>query len=110
MASSLPLAAGHGALRHASESYRANATAHDAHEGVESHGSNSSRCHYGKTQGQQANHHQASGLYARGPASAYQEAGPADAPGPVSYTHLRAHETRHDLVCRLLLEKKKKKK
>src|SRR5450756_627753 len=28
----------------------------------------------------------------------------------VSYTHLRAHETRHDLVCRLLLEKKKKKK
>src|SRR5450759_5053841 len=29
-------------------------------------------------------------------------------PRPVSYTHLRAHETRHDLVCRLLLEKKKK--
>src|SRR5665648_1142811 len=28
----------------------------------------------------------------------------------VSYTHLRAHETRHDLVCRLLLEKKKNKK
>src|SRR5450756_2845842 len=28
---------------------------------------------------------------------------------PVSYTHLRAHETRHDIVCRLLLEKKKKK-
>src|SRR5450756_2446200 len=28
---------------------------------------------------------------------------------PVSYTHLRAHETRHDLVCRLLLEKTKKK-
>src|SRR5450756_1177293 len=27
--------------------------------------------------------------------------------GAVSYTHLRAHETRHDLVCRLLLEKKK---
>src|SRR5450756_265644 len=27
---------------------------------------------------------------------------------PVSYTHLRAHETRHELVCRLLLEKKKK--
>ena len=26
----------------------------------------------------------------------------------VSYTHLRAHETREDLVCRLLLEKKKK--
>ncbi|GLO89397.1 hypothetical protein HpBGD16_15110 [Helicobacter pylori] len=29
--------------------------------------------------------------------------------GAVPYTHLRAHETRHDLVCRLLLEKKKKK-
>src|SRR5665648_977601 len=28
-------------------------------------------------------------------------------PATVSYTHLRAHETRHDLVCRLLLEKKK---
>ena len=27
--------------------------------------------------------------------------------GPVSYTHLRAHETVLDLVCRLLLEKKK---
>ena len=26
----------------------------------------------------------------------------------VSYTHLRAHETEADLVCRLLLEKKKK--
>ena len=25
----------------------------------------------------------------------------------VSYTHLRAHETEADLVCRLLLEKKK---
>src|SRR5450756_3081919 len=34
---------------------------------------------------------------------------PARGPRPVSYTHLRAHETRHDLVCRLLLEKKKKK-
>ena len=28
----------------------------------------------------------------------------------VSYTHLRAHETVLDLVCRLLLEKKKKEK
>src|SRR5678815_2382373 len=26
--------------------------------------------------------------------------------GPVSYTHLRAHETPEHLVCRLLLEKK----
>ena len=31
-------------------------------------------------------------------------------PGPVSYTHLRAHETVLDLVCRLLLETKKKTK
>src|SRR5680860_1840571 len=29
--------------------------------------------------------------------------------GPVSYTHLRAHETDSYLVCRLLLEKKKNK-
>ena len=33
--------------------------------------------------------------------------GNADA---VSYTHLRAHETVLDLVCRLLLEKKKEEK
>eukprot|EP00657_Telonema_sp_P-1_P001291 TRINITY_DN12992_c0_g1_i1.p1 TRINITY_DN12992_c0_g1~~TRINITY_DN12992_c0_g1_i1.p1 ORF type:complete len:112 (-),score=39.10 TRINITY_DN12992_c0_g1_i1:53-388(-) len=32
----------------------------------------------------------------------------ADTAGTVSYTHLRAHETVLDLVCRLLLEKKKK--
>eukprot|EP00831_Metopus_contortus_P039719 TRINITY_DN3110_c0_g1_i3.p2 TRINITY_DN3110_c0_g1~~TRINITY_DN3110_c0_g1_i3.p2 ORF type:complete len:205 (-),score=38.61 TRINITY_DN3110_c0_g1_i3:66-680(-) len=32
-----------------------------------------------------------------------------DNPIPVSYTHLRAHETSLHLVCRLLLEKKKKK-
>jgi len=31
------------------------------------------------------------------------------AEGPVSYTHLRAHETKANLVCRLLLEKKNKK-
>ena len=30
----------------------------------------------------------------------------SSAPAPVSYTHLRAHETVLDLVCRLLLEKK----
>ena len=34
----------------------------------------------------------------------------ADAVMPVSYTHLRAHETVLDLVCRLLLEKKKSKR
>ena len=28
-------------------------------------------------------------------------------PAPVSYTHLRAHETKANLVCRLLLDKKK---
>ena len=33
-----------------------------------------------------------------------------DTISPVSYTHLRAHETVLDLVCRLLLEKKNKKK
>src|SRR5680860_1737554 len=33
-----------------------------------------------------------------------------DCSGPVSYTHLRAHETDSYLVCRLLLEKKKKQK
>src|SRR5665647_2068308 len=32
----------------------------------------------------------------------------ADGRVPVSYTHLRAHETDSYLVCRLLLEKKKK--
>src|SRR5678816_4872077 len=31
-----------------------------------------------------------------------------DTLGAVSYTHLRAHETPEHLVCRLLLEKKKK--
>ena len=34
---------------------------------------------------------------------------PTKAETPVSYTHLRAHETPEHLVCRLLLEKKKKK-
>src|SRR5665811_2455989 len=34
---------------------------------------------------------------------------PTSGAGSVSYTHLRAHETVLDLVCRLLLEKKKKK-
>ena len=34
---------------------------------------------------------------------------PVDIPCPVSYTHLRAHETVLDLVCRPLLEKTKKK-
>src|SRR5450759_5460815 len=38
------------------------------------------------------------------------QAGPGGRVQAVSYTHLRAHETRHDLVCRLLLEKKKKTK
>src|SRR5674476_730400 len=31
---------------------------------------------------------------------------PGEVLGPVSYTHLRAHETGRNLVCRLLLEKK----
>ena len=37
------------------------------------------------------------------------EPGLAHGVGSVSYTHLRAHETVLDLVCRLLLEKKKHK-
>src|SRR5450756_698481 len=54
----------------------------------------------------------------RGPCAVYGENVRVGQPGPpdvhgrrdsVSYTHLRAHETRHDLVCRLLLEKKKNK-
>ena len=36
------------------------------------------------------------------------DGGPDPGPGAVSYTHLRAHETVLDLVCRLLLDKKKK--
>ena len=34
-------------------------------------------------------------------------AGGSNTGNPVSYTHLRAHETVLDLVCRLLLENKK---
>src|SRR5450756_973785 len=34
---------------------------------------------------------------------ALSKAGLLNAKRSVSYTHLRAHETRHDLVCRLLL-------
>ena len=41
---------------------------------------------------------------------ANESIGTEDIPEPVSYTHLRAHETDSYLVCRLLLEKKKKKK
>ena len=37
--------------------------------------------------------------------TAFSAFGRVDA--PVSYTHLRAHETKANLVCRLLLEKKK---
>src|SRR5450756_2885168 len=50
----------------------------------------------------------------RGPADSGRQKGESrggsKGVSPVSYTHLRAHETRHDLVCRLLLEKKKNKK
>src|SRR5450756_134587 len=42
---------------------------------------------------------------ARGSRGAPSTASTMLAPRAVSYTHLRAHETRHDLVCRLLLEK-----
>ena len=36
-----------------------------------------------------------------------REVGIDQSANPVSYTHLRAHETVLDIVCRLLLEKKK---
>ena len=49
------------------------------------------------------------GTMASEAAEQLKEAG-VDRPTPVSYTHLRAHETGRNLVCRLLLEKKKKKK
>src|SRR5665647_3841311 len=39
---------------------------------------------------------------------AQRSPGGVDDADPVSYTHLRAHETDSYLVCRLLLEKKKK--
>ena len=40
---------------------------------------------------------------------AFRRLGPDHGVKAVSYTHLRAHETVLDLVCRLLLEKKKQK-
>src|SRR5665213_3790422 len=55
------------------------------------------------------------GRYAQGGPDPLARRGPlyrrreAAGPGPVSYTHLRAHETGRNLVCRLLLEKKKQK-
>ena len=55
------------------------------------------------------------GFHAGAPGAPVEQPGDAgfgffdNAPGApaVSYTHLRAHETVLDLVCRLLLEKKK---
>ena len=44
---------------------------------------------------------------ALGPVAAQVGAGGQATHAAVSYTHLRAHETVLDLVCRLLLEKKK---
>src|SRR5674476_1688175 len=44
----------------------------------------------------------------RWPAARSRSYGPRLLPTSVSYTHLRAHETGRNLVCRLLLEKKKK--
>src|SRR5665213_4275913 len=46
-------------------------------------------------------------LYPEGQWEAETVGNPHDE-GSVSYTHLRAHETGRNLVCRLLLEKKKK--
>src|SRR5665647_3738668 len=58
-----------------------------------------------------ARHEQCAAHEAEGYARASGRAGicmATSGPGAVSYTHLRAHETDSYLVCRLLLEKKKK--
>src|SRR5674536_386033 len=55
--------------------------------------------------GQWANHSRADDFVGQ----ASPPVDPLRDPEPVSYTHLRAHETPEHLVCRLLLEKKKKK-
>ena len=47
-------------------------------------------------------------LYEVGKGVYYIGKNPTEEDIPVSYTHLRAHETPEHLVCRLLLEKKKK--
>src|SRR5674536_392059 len=58
----------------------------------------------------QVHHHGAAvhPLSVRGLRQRRQPGQPDDDREPVSYTHLRAHETPEHLVCRLLLEKKKK--
>ena len=47
------------------------------------------------------------GVDVHAPAEVVLHPGSLTGTGSVSYTHLRAHETVLDLVCRLLLEKKK---
>eukprot|EP00657_Telonema_sp_P-1_P001326 TRINITY_DN1310_c0_g1_i1.p1 TRINITY_DN1310_c0_g1~~TRINITY_DN1310_c0_g1_i1.p1 ORF type:complete len:116 (+),score=29.48 TRINITY_DN1310_c0_g1_i1:103-450(+) len=55
------------------------------------------------------NHHSPSPTCTDSATSSNQDSEPRAAGySPVSYTHLRAHETVLDLVCRLLLEKKNK--
>ena len=49
----------------------------------------------------------AAGLYLQKTFAYSHEDKLCDSIGAVSYTHLRAHETGRNLVCRLLLEKKK---
>ena len=48
------------------------------------------------------------GAFAQSSTTAQQPGATPAVDCPVSYTHLRAHETVLDLVCRLLLEKKNK--
>ena len=50
------------------------------------------------------------GYFVRDCLFAYEKWSSPDVSKAVSYTHLRAHETVLDLVCRLLLEKKKNNK
>src|SRR5678815_5163180 len=43
--------------------------------------------------------------WSRGSSTTWRRMMPCESSAPVSYTHLRAHETPEHLVCRLLLEK-----
>eukprot|EP00658_Telonema_sp_P-2_P042052 TRINITY_DN30139_c0_g1_i3.p1 TRINITY_DN30139_c0_g1~~TRINITY_DN30139_c0_g1_i3.p1 ORF type:complete len:113 (-),score=21.37 TRINITY_DN30139_c0_g1_i3:9-347(-) len=54
--------------------------------------------------------HRSMGSSASESLSSYEHEDPNETEYAVSYTHLRAHETPEHLVCRLLLEKKKKRR
>ena len=81
-------------------------TGHDDHLGGPDHDVGRPDDHLGRAHHHRGSHQGDPGERLPRPAD---RDGPPDPhrPGPVSYTHLRAHETVLDLVCRLLLEKKK---